>query len=100
MRKRLKYLHNMFIYQLQSFSSPVKVPWKHNIFSGAALNCLAKCFGQPPPDALVKIEITLASTINVARPLYIYVEQPLNTVTSNKQTPALVTMNKFSSDSD
>ena len=25
MRKRLKYLHNIFIYQLQSFSSPVKV---------------------------------------------------------------------------
>ena len=30
---------------------------------------LAKCFGQPPPDALVKIEITLASTDNDPRPV-------------------------------
>ena len=42
--------------------------WKNNIFSEAAPNCLAKCFGQPPPDALVKIEITLASTGSVPRP--------------------------------
>ena len=69
MGKLLKYSHNIFIYQLQSFSSPVKVKdMENNVFSEATPNCLAKCFGQPSPDALVKIEITLASTINVARP--------------------------------
>ena len=42
---------------------------KNNIFSEAATFCLAKCFGQPLSDALVKIEITLASLDNVPRSL-------------------------------
>ena len=74
-QKWLKYLHYIWricINQLKSFSSSEfkkKRKWKNNIFSEAAPNCLAKCFGQPQPDALVKIKITPRSTINVARPL-------------------------------
>ena len=55
---------NLSITNMLQFSLSKKT-WKNNVFSEAALNCLAKCFGQPPPDALVKTEITLASTGNV-----------------------------------
>ena len=54
----------------KTFTVRIKLKtWKNNIFTEAAPNCLVKCFHQPQPDALVKIEITLASTVNVARPL-------------------------------
>ena len=43
--------------------------WGGKLKANLAPNCLEKCFGQPPPDALVKIKITPESTINVARPL-------------------------------
>ena len=49
-----------------------KKRWKNNLNlrSGTTIpSTTIKSFHQPPPDALVKIEITLGSTINVARPL-------------------------------
>ena len=57
---RSRYVHVPFFVRIKEI-------WKNNIFSEAAPNCLEKCFGQPPVDALVKIEITLASTGNVPR---------------------------------
>ena len=48
--------------------------WKNYLIlrSGTTIpSMIKKSFHQSPPDALVKIKITLVSTINVARPLWI-----------------------------
>ena len=42
------------------------------MFCSCDMNFTTTCFVQSPLDALVKIEITLASTINVPGPLYNY----------------------------